>query len=130
MPQRNHSTEYCQVTKINKVGQSRVGKMDRSGKNVYAGKKSTQLRKDNMMVQVAEKSQETPSIIKHFAELCDPRKGTLRYHNFMDIIVIGICAVICGADDYEAMAEFGRSKVHVSRTTQRDSSPRHLLASL
>ena len=63
------------------------------------------------MVQVAEKPQETPSIIKHFAELRDPRKGTLRYHNFMDIIVIGICAVICGADDYEAMAEFGRSKV-------------------
>ncbi|NOZ73481.1 MAG: ISAs1 family transposase [Chloroflexi bacterium] len=54
--------------------------------------------------------QETATIAKHFAKLSDPRKGTLRYHNFMDIIVIGICAVICGADDYEAIAAFGRAK--------------------
>jgi len=64
-----------------------------------------------MGMKVAGTPQETPTIVKHFAELRDPRKGALRYHNFMDIIVIGICAVICGADDYEAMAEFGQAKV-------------------
>jgi predicted transposase YbfD/YdcC len=63
-----------------------------------------------MAVKVVGTPQETSTIVKHFAKLSDPRKGTLRYHNFMDIIVIGICAVICGADDYEAMAEFGQAK--------------------
>lgn len=63
-----------------------------------------------MVVKVAELPQEPPTIAKHFAQLTDPRKGTLRYHQFMDIIVIGICAVTCGADDYEAMAAYGRAK--------------------
>lgn len=56
------------------------------------------------------KASESPTITKHFGELSDPRKGTLRYHNFIDILVIGICAVTCGADDYEAIADFGLAK--------------------
>jgi len=56
------------------------------------------------------KASESPTIAKHFGELSDPRKGTLRYHNFIDILVIGICAVTCGADDYEAIADFGLAK--------------------
>lgn len=63
-----------------------------------------------MVVKVAELPQEPPTIAKHFAQLRDPRKGRLRYHKFMDILVIGICAVTCGADDYEAIADFGRAK--------------------
>ena len=63
-----------------------------------------------MVVKVAELPQEPPRITKHFEQLTDPRKKTLRYHKFMDILVIGICAVTCGADDYEAIAEFGRAK--------------------
>lgn len=51
------------------------------------------------------------TIIEHFAQLPDPRKGTLRYHKLIDILVIAICAVICGADDYEAIAAFGQAKV-------------------
>ncbi len=49
------------------------------------------------------------SIIEHFAELSDPRRreGTYPLINF---VVIGICAVVCGADDFVAIAEFGRSK--------------------
>lgn len=64
-----------------------------------------------MVVKVADIWSEPPTIAKHFAQMTDPRKKTLRYHKFMDILVIGISAVICGADDYEAMAEFGRAKV-------------------
>ena len=63
-----------------------------------------------MVVKVAEVVQEPPGIAKHFEKLKDPRKGTLRYHKFLDILTIAICAVICGADDYEAIAEFGQAK--------------------
>jgi len=69
-----------------------------------------------MVVKVAERGQEAPILTKHFAQLTDPRRGTLRYHKFMDIIVIAICAVTCGADDYEAIAEFGRAKVEWFQT--------------
>jgi predicted transposase YbfD/YdcC len=49
------------------------------------------------------------SIVKHFTDLTDPRRreGTYPIINFL---VIGVCAVICGADDFVAMAEFGRAK--------------------
>jgi len=49
------------------------------------------------------------SIVEHFADLTDPRRreGTYPLINF---VVIGVCAVICGADDFVAMAEYGRTK--------------------
>lgn len=63
-----------------------------------------------MVVKAAEIWPEPPTIAKHFGKMTDPRKGTLRYHKLIDILVIGISAVICGADDYEGMADFGRAK--------------------
>lgn len=49
------------------------------------------------------------TIIENFADLDDPRHYNRR-HLLMDIIVIAICAVICGADDWEAVEEFGKDK--------------------
>ena len=69
-----------------------------------------------MVVKLTEIPQEAPTIAKHFAQLTDPRKGTFRYHRFLDILVIAICAVTCGADDYEAIAEFGRAKAQWFQT--------------
>lgn len=45
----------------------------------------------------------------HFAELTDPRSGKVT-HPLLNIITIAVCAVICGADDFVAIAEFGRLK--------------------
>jgi predicted transposase YbfD/YdcC len=52
---------------------------------------------------------QSTSIVEHFADLTDPRRreGTYPLINF---VVIGVCAVICGADDFVAMAEYGRTK--------------------
>ncbi|MCP4192302.1 MAG: ISAs1 family transposase [Planctomycetaceae bacterium] len=49
------------------------------------------------------------SIADHFSEVTDPRRGEPVYplHN---ILFISICAVICGADDFVAIAKFGRTK--------------------
>jgi predicted transposase YbfD/YdcC len=51
----------------------------------------------------------TAAIEEYFSEVNDPRRreGTYPLINFL---VIAICAVICGADDFVAIAEFGRAK--------------------
>ena len=45
----------------------------------------------------------------HFAELTDPRCREVTYP-LINIVVIAVCAVICGADDFVAIAKFGRTK--------------------
>jgi hypothetical protein len=49
-------------------------------------------------------------LVSHFAELEDPRQRQNREHKFIDILVITICAAICGADDWVAVEQFGQAK--------------------
>ena len=50
-------------------------------------------------------------------ELVDPRKRANSCdHNFVDILVIAICAIICGADTWEEMEEYGEEKEDWLRT--------------
>lgn len=49
------------------------------------------------------------SIREHFGELTDPRRGEPTYP-LLDMVVMTLCAVICGADDFVAIAKFARSK--------------------
>jgi predicted transposase YbfD/YdcC len=49
------------------------------------------------------------TIIQHFSELEDPRSDN-RWHHLLDIIVIAICAAICGADSWTDVELFGQSK--------------------
>ena len=46
-----------------------------------------------------------------FADLPDPRAETAnRLHTLTDILTIATCAVIAGAEGWEDIAEYGRSK--------------------
>ena len=45
-----------------------------------------------------------------FNNMSDPRMQRAQRHPLINIITIAICSVICGADNFVAMAEFGRSK--------------------
>jgi predicted transposase YbfD/YdcC len=45
----------------------------------------------------------------HFQSLPDPRRRDV-VHPLINIVMIAMCAVICGADDFVAIAEFGRQK--------------------
>jgi predicted transposase YbfD/YdcC len=57
-------------------------------------------------------SKELRDQIAHcFAELKDPRQPINQSHLFLDILVISICAIVCGADDWEAVADYGAAKV-------------------
>ena len=40
----------------------------------------------------------------------DPRVERTKLHSLKDILVIAVCATICGADDWEDIAEFGVAK--------------------
>jgi predicted transposase YbfD/YdcC len=55
-------------------------------------------------------SSPSPTIVAHFAQVSDPRTGNAKLHNLLDILVIALCAVICGADDWEAMSRWGKTK--------------------
>ena len=44
-----------------------------------------------------------------FDSLEDPRQGEV-LHPLINIVAIGLCAVICGCDDFSAMAEFGKGR--------------------
>jgi len=45
----------------------------------------------------------------HFVNLTDPRRRKVLYP-LVNVVTIAICAVICGADDFVAIAKFGRAK--------------------
>lgn len=56
------------------------------------------------------------SMVDHFAELEDPRIDRAKHHQLLDIIIIAVCGVICGADSWVDIEEFGNSKKEWFRT--------------
>lgn len=50
------------------------------------------------------------SVVYHFGSLADPRMDRTKRHLLIDILVISLCAVVCGAEDWVAIAEYGRAK--------------------
>ncbi len=49
----------------------------------------------------------TVALLDHFASLPDPRMARHRWHKLSDILVIAVCAVLCGAESYPAIEDFG-----------------------
>ena len=47
---------------------------------------------------------------EHFARLEDPRVERTKRHQLLAIITIALCAVICGADTWVDVEEFGKAK--------------------
>ena len=50
------------------------------------------------------------SIPQYFASLKDPRRAHRRLHLLQDLIVIALCAVIAGAQDWQQIETFGRKR--------------------
>ena len=50
------------------------------------------------------------SIPKHFSTLKDPRRRHRRLHLLQDILVIALCAVVAGAQDWQDIETFGRKR--------------------
>ena len=49
------------------------------------------------------------AIQDHFSELTDPRRREVIYP-LINVVTIAVCAVVCGADDFVAIAAWGRTK--------------------
>jgi predicted transposase YbfD/YdcC len=52
----------------------------------------------------------TATITEHFASLKDPRIQLKTRHKLIDIIIVTICAVICGADDWTEVVDYAKAK--------------------
>ena len=50
------------------------------------------------------------SVKKHFANLKDPRINRHKRHLLIDIVVIALCGVICGATTWPGIETFGRRR--------------------
>jgi predicted transposase YbfD/YdcC len=54
----------------------------------------------------------TPFTIQHhFRKLKDPRINRRKRHLLLDIIVIALCAVLCGAKDWQQVETFGKQRL-------------------
>jgi predicted transposase YbfD/YdcC len=54
-------------------------------------------------------SQAVRLILHHFRQVKDPRVARTRRHPLLNVLVMALCAAVCGADGFKAMAVFARS---------------------
>jgi DDE_Tnp_1-associated len=54
-----------------------------------------------------------PTIEEHFGSLTDPRIDRMKLHGLVNILIIALCKVIAGADNWEDVEEF--RKAHLGR---------------
>jgi predicted transposase YbfD/YdcC len=63
-----------------------------------------------------EKEELTASILFYFTSVTDPRVERTRRHSLVDILVLSLCAVICGADSFCSIEHFGHARKAWLRT--------------
>ena len=85
-------------------------------------------------MEMCSMSTERPgSLIEHFAVLEDPRDEGKRRHPLLDVVVICIVAVVCGADGWVQIEAFGKAREGgsaFSGPAVRCPIPRHVGADL
>lgn len=54
--------------------------------------------------------QRSAALLEHFGELADPRIDRPKEHKRIEVLVIAICALLCGANDWVAVETFGQAK--------------------
>ena len=63
------------------------------------------------VVEVAMPKKPLEAIEEYFSKVSDPRVDRTKEHKLIDIIAIAICAVICGAEGWTDIENFGNSKL-------------------
>jgi predicted transposase YbfD/YdcC len=51
-----------------------------------------------------------PAILAYFEDLTDPRVNRTRLHPLLSLLGIALCAVLCGADSWVEIEEYGKAK--------------------
>jgi predicted transposase YbfD/YdcC len=65
---------------------------------------------------MALKQNSLERVREYFEELEDPRVGRAKRHELLDIVVIAVCGIICSADTWVDIEEFGKAKEEWFRT--------------
>jgi predicted transposase YbfD/YdcC len=67
------------------------------------------------------------TLVAHFAQVPDPRINRRRDHDLIDILVIGVCTLLCGGETFNDMEDFGKAKLDWFRTflSLRNGIPSH-----
>ncbi|MBN2388167.1 MAG: transposase family protein [Anaerolineales bacterium] len=55
----------------------------------------------------------TATIEEHFGSITDPRIERTKRHKLIDILIIAICATICGCDNGEDISRIWRSEARM-----------------
>lgn len=55
--------------------------------------------------------QAVTALTEHFSNITDPRVDRTKDHKLIDIVIIAICGVVCGADGWTGIERFGNAKV-------------------
>lgn len=50
-------------------------------------------------------------VVHHFASVPDPRMDRTQRHSLVSILLVALCAVLSGADGWEGIEEFGRTRL-------------------
>ena len=50
------------------------------------------------------------SLVEHFNSIADPRVDRTKDHDLVDILVVAICALLCAAESFNDMEDFGKAK--------------------
>lgn len=56
------------------------------------------------------------NLLDHFATLPDPRVERTKRHDLLEIIVLAVCAILAGCNEYTAIEAFGKAKEKWLRT--------------
>lgn len=55
-------------------------------------------------------------LVTHFSSIIDPRVERTRDHELLDILIIGLCCVLCGGESFYDMEHFGKAKLDWFKT--------------
>ena len=67
------------------------------------------------------------SLIEEFKTIADPRVDRTKDHDLVDILVIAVCALLCAAESFNDMEDFGKAKQEWFKTflKLRNGIPSH-----
>jgi predicted transposase YbfD/YdcC len=67
------------------------------------------------------------SLILHLAVIDDPRMDRTKEHSLIDILMIAVCAMLCGAESFVEFEQFGNAKLEFLRSVLelRNGIPSH-----
>ena len=63
-----------------------------------------------MLLESSDEPSVDASLLTHFANLNDPRQEETIEHLLLDMLAIAICAIICGAESWTDIEEYGKAK--------------------